>query len=100
MEKMKGLIQQMEERGKVHILKPFTEEDIIDIQKKLKQALEKDFKDRENRFKEIEENRLHLLKKSKEFGEEIPVELMYHALSFHRTFVGTEFFEKYKKWLE
>jgi len=97
---MKGIVQQMQdaevvERGK------FTQKDFDELSNNLKIAAEKDTEYKKNRLKELEINRKALLKKSKELEKEIPFELAYHCfLSYNKTYVGSEFIEKYKEWLD
>ena len=97
---MKGIFQQMQE-GKVFEGGKFTQKDFDDLSNSLKIAAEKDSEYKTNRLKEMESNRKAIFKRSKELNKEIPLELAYHCyLSYGKTYVGSEFLEKYKEWLD
>lgn len=48
---------------------------------------------------EIEMNIKHLNKRSKELGKEVPLMLLLYSTTIHKSYVGSEFIEKYKEWL-
>jgi hypothetical protein len=52
-------------------------------------------KDRKDFFKDLES-------RSKKFGEPIPDEILIRACGAHNgiIYVGSDFFEKYRKWIE
>jgi hypothetical protein len=97
---MKGIVQQMEEKStEVVSFGKFSKEDLDNLFLKLKKAAEEDAKYRKLRNKELESNRKHLFKRSKELNKEIPFEVAYHGyLSFNKTYVNQEFLDKYKEW--
>ena len=94
---MKGLMEQIRERGNVISFKPsdIKKEDIV-------KALEAEAKAYEEskraRHKKIVENEKHLKVRSKELGKEIPMELYYYTCVMPRP-MGSWFFEKYEEWL-
>ena len=96
---MKGIVQQMQE-AKVVEWNKFTQKDFDNLSKNIKIAAEKDIEYRKNRLKKMESNKKAILKRSKELGKEIPLELAYHCyLNYNKTYVGSEFLQKYKEWL-
>lgn len=97
---MKGIVQQMRE-AKVFKWGEFTQKDFDNLSNSLKIAAEKDSEYRTNRLKEMESNRKAIFKQSKELNKEIPLELAYYTyLSINKRYVGSEFVEKYKEWLD
>tara|TARA_R110002124_G_scaffold281430_1_gene455733 strand:- start:89372 stop:89632 length:261 start_codon:yes stop_codon:yes gene_type:complete len=83
-----------------HIDKPvkeFTyEEFIATLEESQKKAL-LHLKEREIIAKQ---NRKDLIKRSKELGKEIPLELLFIATSTQIHYVGSDFMKKYKEWIE
>lgn len=96
---MKGIVKQMQE-SEVKEWGKFTQKDLDELLNSLKIAAEEDANYRKDRLKELESNRKAVFKRSKELNKEIPLELAYHCyLSYSKTYVGSEFLEKYKEWL-
>ena len=98
---MKGIVQQMQESKVISVDGKFTKKDLDDLLNNLKIVAKEDSEYRKNRLKEMEDNRKAIFKRSKELNKEIPLELAYHCyLSYGKTYVGSEFLEKYKEWLD
>lgn len=96
---MKGIVEQMRDSKHIIIDGKFTKEDFNNIANKFKIAQEEDLQYRSNRIKELKENEKHIFKRSKELNKEIPLELAYHCyLNFGKTYVGSDFMNKYKEW--
>jgi len=96
---MKGIIQQMEE-SKVQSWDKFTQKDLDDLVMAIELGVIEDAKYRKKRIEELESNRKFLIKRAKELNKRIPFEVVYHSfLSFNRTYVTSEYLEKYKEWL-
>jgi len=96
---MKGIVEQMRDSKHIVLDGKFTKEDFDNMVNKLKIIQEEDLQYRSNRMKELKENEKHMLKRSKELNKEIPLELAYHCyLSFNKTYVGSDFMNKYKEW--
>ncbi len=97
----KGIMQQIRESEVTILDGKFTKEDIENLKFKLKESIEQDRKRKQEFLKKREINRKELNKKSKELGKEIPFELAWHCyLAPYQTYVGSEFLETYKEWLE
>ena len=93
---MKGIFQQMREGRVLEWGEEITQQD-LEI---FKEVVERESKIREDWLKGREENRKALNKKAKELKKQIPFEVTYHCfLAPYRTYVNTEFLEKYKEWL-
>lgn len=98
----KGIWQQIQESKVTSINREFTKEDLEDIKSYITLSLKDSEYYRKNRLKEIETNRKALVKKSKELGKQIPLELAYHCyLTYNKTYIyiSSLFLEKYKEWL-
>lgn len=97
---MKGIVQQMQESPTVIIDGKFTKEDLGNLSVLLSLAAEKESKYRKERLKEIKNNEKYLIKRAKELNKPIPFEVANHGyLTLNKTYVGSEFLEKYKEWL-
>lgn len=97
---MKGILQQMREIEVITYNSKFTREGLDSTNSILAKAATEEVDYREKRLNEMEDNRYSLVKKSKELGKEIPLELAYHCfISYTKTYVGFDFLEKYKEWL-
>jgi hypothetical protein len=93
---MKGIFQQMREQEIAIWDGRFTKQDLDNLEI----ALEKDLKIRKEFIKTRTENEKALTKKSRELNKPIPFELAWHTyLAPYQTYVGSEFLEKYKEWI-
>ena len=100
---LKGIVQQMRESEFHTWDKPTQkgwEEVLKDLEKRMEVALVEDKKYRKKRLKELENNRKFLNKRAKELNKEIPFEVAYHCfLSYNKTYIGSDFINKYEEWL-
>lgn len=95
---MKGLVQQMQERGNIISDYRITKEVIEEFKKIFIEAENKDRKLWNERQKEIKENYKHLKAKSKYLGKKIPFYLEYVLCNSKQILVGSEFLKTYKDW--
>jgi hypothetical protein len=99
---MKGIVQQMLERESVvTVYNKFTQQDLDNLSVYISLAAEKDLEYKKERLKELRSNEKAIFKRAKELNKPIPLEVAYHCyLSYNKTYVGSEFLEKYKEWIE
>lgn len=90
-------MQQMRECEEVKVWDKITKEDFKEA---LEKIIIKDKKRRKERLKEMEDNEKFLKQRAKELNKEIPFEVAYHGfLKYCKTYVNSEFIDKYKEWL-
>ena len=95
-----GILAQIRKQEPLYWNKKLTQEDLENLKNMLEKSIKKDTQLRKEFIKEREDNRKALNKKAKELGKEIPVEVAWHCfLAPYKTYVGSEFLEKYKEWL-
>ena len=93
---MKGIVQRMREVKPVILDGKISTKDIEELSFNIKQDI---LRQREW-LKERRANEKALNKIAKELNKEIPFEVAWHCfLAPYQTYVGGEFFEKYKEWL-
>lgn len=92
---MKGIMEQIRERGKVYKLSDW---DLKEFHRALEKAQEEDIKARKRATKAVDDNYKHLIKRSKELNKEIPLILLCYA-SQYPCYVGSGFMKQYKEWL-
>lgn len=95
---MKGIYQQIRELGENKYELPTKKE----FENFCDKMIKNDIKNRQKVEKNRKENFDHLEKRAKELNEEIPFELLLRVQTAPEgiLWVGSEFLNKYKKWLE
>jgi len=93
--KLKGIFEQIRELPAYEL----GDINFAEFEKAIKKA-EKDNAEHWKRVqKRIKENRIHLEKRAKELGKEIPFYLGYVMCDTKTHYVGSDFLEEYKEWL-